>query len=221
MAAPTPVSDPASPGGAATKPRPRRSGKGFLGWKVWMRSVHLYTSLVGLAFALFFGFTGFVLNHGDALGLGERTWTSEEGQLDAGLAPLDRLTVVEGLRAQFGITAPLATFEVDPPEEPEELFLRFERAGEDVDVRVAVPSGEVVVERERGGLMDTLADVHKGERTGAVGSLLVDLAAILLMLFSLSGFALWLSLPKRRRAGLIALGGTLGLLAIAGAYLLG
>lgn len=210
--------------GAPTTPQPtptgrvraKGKGKGWLGWKVWMRTVHLYTSLVGLVFALFFGVTGFVLHHGDALGLGAKHQVHEEGQLTAGLEPVDELTVVEALRSQFGITAPVTEFQADP----DQLFVRFARPGEDVDAVVMLPDGAVEVDRERGGVLDALTDLHKGDRSGALGGLLVDAAAVLLIVFSLTGFALWLSLPKRRKTGLVALGLTLALVLAAGAKLL-
>ena len=104
--------------------------------------------------------------------------------------------------------------------DPEELRLRFSRPGEDTDVVIQRHDGAVRVDRERSGLLAAFTDIHRGKRSGTLGKLLVDATAILLISISLSGFVLWLTLPKRRRLGLAALVLTLGALATFGCYLL-
>lgn len=182
------------------------AGRGFLGWKVWVRTVHLYASLVGLVLLLFFGLTGFVLNHGDWFGVGEKTTDERTGQVTARLDPLDDLALVEELRARFDVRGGLVELHADEAE----VTLRFSRPGEDTDV-VVQRDGAVQLTCERGRLVDLLTDLHKGERGGAAGGLVVDAAALLLLTISLTGLALWWAMPRRRRAGLIALGVALAL----------
>lgn len=182
-------------------------GRGFLGWKVWVRTVHLYASLFGLCLLLFFGATGFVLNHEAWFGLGKPTVQERAGQVAARLEPLDDLALVEELRARFQVQGGL----VELRAEEAEVALRFSRPGEDTDVVVQRPGGAVTITCERGRLLDLLTDLHKGERSGTVGGLFVDAAALLLLTISLTGLALWLAMPRRRRAGLIALGLALAL----------
>lgn len=185
--------------GAAIGPA---ASRGLLGWKVWVRTLHLWASLFGLSLLLFFAATGFVLNHGEWFGLEKTVVDEREGPIAARLEPLDELALVEELRASLGVQGRL----IELRAEEEEIGLRFSRPGEDTDVTVTRADGTARVRRERGHLLDLLTDLHKGERGGAPGGLLVDAAALLLATISLTGLALWLAMPKRRRAGLIAIG---------------
>jgi hypothetical protein len=181
-----------------------------------LRSVHIYASLLGFVLALFFGVTGFMLNHDEWFELEATRDVRAEGSLPtAALDPLDRLAVVEYLRAEHGVRGGLSSFEVDPGE----LRLRFARPGDETDVMIDRRDGAIRLERELSGLAATLTELHKGDRSGSLGGLLIDLAAILLVLISLSGFLLWISLPKRRKLGIAALVFALGLLGISALYL--
>ena len=193
---------------AAAEPR-ARPGR----WKVWVRSVHLYASLFGLVGALFFGTTGFLLNHEAWFEV--PTVTREvEGALPSAVLP-DRepLAVVEAVRAEFELAGGLSAYEV----EDDLLRLRFERPGEVSDVEVE-RDGRLHLIQERSGLFQTLTDLHKGDGSGWLGKRLIDVTSLLLILISLSGLVLWLTLPKRRRLGLVALGFTAGLLLIFALY---
>lgn len=198
------MTEPASEAAAAPA-RPAR-------WPQVVRTVHLWASLFGLTLLLFFALTGFVLHHADWFGLGKTVTDEVEGTLEARLDPLDDLALVEELRARFGVAGALRELRADP----DEVTLRFVRPGEDTDVTVTVATRGVRVSRERGRLHDALTDLHKGERSGAAGALLVDAASLLLLVVSVTGLALWLAMPKRRKAGLIAIG-----LSLAGLFLLG
>lgn len=206
MSGPAPAVAPRPP----SKPKPKP-------WRIWVRTLHIYASLVGLALALFFGATGFVLNHEDWF-LAKAEPVVSEGRLSEGvLQGLEPLAVVEALRAEQGVAGALSSYE----EDSEELRLRFSRPGEDTDVVISRADGSLRIERERGGLAAALTDLHKGKRSGALGKLLVDATSILLISISLSGFVLWLTLPKRRRLGLFALLLTCGLLGVCGVYIFG
>lgn len=176
-------------------------GRGLLGWRVWVRTLHLYASLAGLGLLLFFALTGFALNHGDRLGLGKKQVDERAGRLEAALDPLDEQALLAELRAAHGVQGGL----VELRAEGAKVTLRFARPGEDTDVVVERPGGALRITREQGRVLDVLTDLHKGERGGTLGGLLVDATAILLLVISLTGLALWLSLPRRRRAGLVAI----------------
>ncbi|MGE0709640.1 MAG: PepSY-associated TM helix domain-containing protein [Planctomycetota bacterium] len=195
---------------AASGPRPRQGR-----WKPLVRTVHIYASLLGLVLTLFFGATGFVLNNEDLFGLGTPIRRSTTGRLPAEvLKQLDPLSVVETVREDYAINGALVTWEPDEVE----LRLRFSRPGEDTDVVIQRRDGALTVDRELGGLLVALGDLHRGKRSGSLGKLVVDATAILLITISLTGFVLWLTLPKRRKAGLAALALTAGLLLIVGLY---
>lgn len=199
------------------EPRPQAKPKRRQGaWKRWTRTVHVYASLLGLLLLLFFGLTGFVLNHEEWFALAR---ASEQGQatLRAELfVEPEPLALVEAVRARFGVRGALSVYQP----EGEQLRLRFERPGEETEVTLDLRSGAAQLYRQRGGLLAVLTDVHTGKTSGGLGALLIDAAALLLVLISFSGLLLWFTLPKRRALGALSLLVALGVLAIAGAYVL-
>lgn len=193
-----------------TSPPPARPAR----WPQWVRTLHLYTSLGGLVLMLFFGATGFLMHHEAWFGLGQTVTREQAGAVTARLDPLDDLALVEELRRTFHIEGALVDLKADP----DVYSLRFSSPGQDTDVWVTRPSGEVKVSTERGRLQDVLADLHKGNRVSGAGALLVDAGAVLLVTISATGLLLWVAMPKRRKAGLVALGLSLvGLVALGAA----
>ena len=60
-----------------SEPEPKQTKRRQGAWKRWTRTVHIYASLLGLLLLLFFGSTGFVLNHEEWFALAR---ASEQGQ---------------------------------------------------------------------------------------------------------------------------------------------
>ncbi|HBP19202.1 MAG TPA: peptidase [Planctomycetes bacterium] len=199
-----------------SEPEPKQTKRRQGAWKRWTRTVHIYASLLGLLLLLFFGSTGFVLNHEEWFALAR---ASEQGQATLPaelLSEPEPLALVEAVRARFDVRGALVVYEP----EGHELRLRFERPGEESDVTLDLRSGAAQLYRQRGGLLAVLTDFHTGKTSGGVGGLMIDAAAVLLVLISLSGLVLWFTLPKRRAMGALSLLVALGVLAIAGAYVL-
>ncbi len=191
------MTDSPAPAPAAAPAAPSRPSR----WPQWIRTIHLYASLTGLVLMLFFGATGFVMHHEDWFGLGQTVTSEQTGTVKAALEPLDDLALVEELRRTFHIDGALVDLKTDP-----DLYsLRFSLPGQDTDVWVTRPTGEVKVATERGRLQDVLADMHNGNRVNGAGALLIDAAALLLITISLTGLLLWVAMPRRRKAGLVAL----------------
>jgi hypothetical protein len=182
----------------------------------WSRTLHVYLTILALLLLLFFAATGFMLNHGDWFGLEEVQVATWEGQLPTALLqePLDRLAIVEKLRADFGATGALDSFE----EAEEELRIAFRGPGRQTDAVIQREDGDTHVVCESHGLMGHLTDLHRGQATGAAWSLIIDGFSILLLFVSLTGLVLWISLQRRRRLGLIIL--TLSFVVCAGVYLM-
>src|SRR5689334_9785315 len=99
------------------------------------RLAHLVTSMLGLMVLLFFGLTGLILNHPDWLNQDDYQEQIETGALPTRLLkrPLDKLLVVEYLRSEYAITAPLATYD---EENPEQLRMMFKAPGREVHVEI-------------------------------------------------------------------------------------
>jgi hypothetical protein len=175
------------------------------------RTLHIYFTMLVCLMLLFFGATGFMLNHADWFGLEAIRTGTREGTLSRTmLAPVDRLAVVEGLRAGVGAVGAVDSFEV----EEESLRIVFRRPGYRAEASVRRADGRVELSTEERGTAALLTDLHKGANAGKAWKWVIDGTAVLLVLGSLTGLILWISLPRRRAIGIVALlAGLLGSLA--------
>ena len=171
-------------------------------WIGVVRTLHIYLTLLSILLFLFFAATGFMLNHGEWFGLEEVVLEEQTGTIPHPmLTPLDRLGVVERLRAEFGATGALDAFE----EEDGTLLVVFQSPRRRTEVEIQRTDGMTHVTTEMRGTVAMLARLHTGEDAGEGWSWLIDGASLLLLLASLRGLTLWLTLPSRRRVGLAAL----------------
>lgn len=198
----------------------------------WLRWLHIYASMFGLAVTLFFSATGITLNHPDWFGEVERN-TVVEGEVDpswvavrtepdkpAGngdeapadpLAGVAKLELVEHLRKSFGVRGSMTEFGGDD----RECFVNFKGPGYSADATIDRKTGEFRLSKTQFGLVAVLNDLHKGRDSGPVWSALIDASAILLCFISLTGLGLIFFLKLRRSPGLaIAVLGTIAVFAI-------
>jgi len=177
------------------------------------RTLHIYLTMLVCLLLLFFGSTGFMLNHSDWFGLEAIRTRKREGTLPrAILVPLDRLAVVEGLRSDLGAVGAVDSFEA----EEESLRIVFRRPGLRAEAAVRLADGHVELTSEERGIAALLTDLHKGAYTGSDWKWVIDGTAVFLVLGSLTGLILWISLPRRRTLGILAL--SVGLLSSAATY---
>jgi hypothetical protein len=78
--------------------------------------------------------------------------------------------------------------------------------------------GKAEVENETRGFMGRLGDLHKGFDTGKVWFWTIDLAALLIIVSSLTGIVTLLALRARRRVGFTV--GALGVLTVFVIYMI-
>src|SRR5262245_4626433 len=130
----------------------------------WTRTLHIYLGVFALLALLFFAATGFMLNHGDWFGLVEAHTHTTEGDLPTEVLaePLDKLQIVERLRADYEAVGLVDSFEV----EETELRVVFKSPGHVVDVRMNRETGHVEAETESWGVVGRLTDLHRGKSTG-------------------------------------------------------
>jgi hypothetical protein len=178
------------------------------------RWLHIYLSLFGLAATLFFSATGLTLNHPDWFFANKERRESRKGTIEPswvrqaeGMSPpnakspgdVARLEIVEHLRAQERVRGALADFRVDELE----CTLTFKGPAYAADVLIDRETGAYELTETTFGLVALLNDLHKGRDSGQAWSIVIDVAAILLVLISLTGLILILYLKLRRRSGLI------------------
>ncbi len=193
-----------------------------------IRTLHLYSSMLMLVVMLFFTVTGITLNHQDWFSddqaselyetdlpepllrqLAVNGAQSGEEQSDAWIiaAPL-----IQWLRQEHGIRGQAINLDWDP----EERFLVIDtkRPGGYSLAEFDLATGRLTLERKNAGAIAILNDLHKGRHSGAIWQAFIDFSALVMLLFTLTGF--WLLLPqKKRRArlfGVCGLGTGLSLL---------
>lgn len=190
----------------------------------WVRLIHIYTSMLMLVIMLFFTATGLTLNH--------REWLPQAPPAEITELPLP----VELQSLTAWESAPMAQAEkvrrwlagghqmsgnqisYDWQSDERVLLIDVKRPGGYSLAEVLPEEKLVVLENQRYGVTAVLNDLHMGRYSGALWRAFIDLSAVLMLLFTLTG--LWLVLPqKKRRQRLLAISG-LGGVVMATGYLL-
>jgi hypothetical protein len=202
-----------SPVGPPPRTAPKRPGlKQKLA--VWMRWLHIYSSLFGLAVILFFSVTGLTLNHPEWMFGSVRNEQQISGEVPAVWVQKDReevakLEVVEHLRRQHGVRGFLEEFN----QEETECMVVFKGPGYSADAYIQRDDGKYELTLITEGWVAVMNDLHKGRNTGHTWSWVIDVSALVLIIISVSGLILLLYIKRRRLPGL-ALGALGAALAI-------
>jgi hypothetical protein len=171
----------------------------------WARTVHVYLTLFGFALLLFFAVTGFILNHEDWFGLDEPHKHERTGTMPVRfLKPLDKLAVVEALRADYGAVGALDSIKEDA--DGQRVLAVFKAPGRQIEAEIECDDGKTVVTHESRGALGMLTDMHRGKSSGAAWGLVIDAVSILFVIVSLTGLILWSSLRSRGKHGLLTIG---------------
>ena len=173
----------------------------------YSRLAHIWLSIVMLLVLVFFSITGIFLNHPD--------WFEAEPQetitraVFAG-SPLEleseelpaELTAF--IRQELGVEPADGEIEVDI----DLLFVEIKQPGVSTSVEIDLITGEAEAITTQRGLIATLNELHKGRNAQMLWIWLLDVSAVLVVLFSISG--LILLIPNRRIAA-ITVGSVVGL----------
>ena len=95
----------------------------------------------------------------------------------------------------------LSDFEVDE----DELVVEFRKPGRATEALIYRDDGYMTVDVEIEGIVASMTQLHQGKRSGNVGSLMIDLVALILTITAVGGLTLWTTLPARRSVGLASL----------------
>ena len=114
---------------------------------------------------------------------------------------------MEHLRQADGVRGALTDFRVDDSQ----CAVSFKGPGYTADAFIDRSSGKYELTETRLGFGAIVNDLHKGRDAGPVWKLMIDIAAVLMTLVSMSGMVLIFFLQKRRVPGLMlfAAGGLL------------
>ena len=173
-----------------------------------IRWLHIYLSMVSFTALMFFAVTGITLNHPTWLGADKQSVRDASGEIKeewlAG-AP-NQLEIAEHLRSDQKLRGRVVQFEVGELD----CMIVFKSPGYAADIMLDRQTGKYQLTETSSGWVSIMNDLHKGRDSGSGWSLLIDVSAIMMILVSISGFALLLYLKLRRVAGLLtALAGTI------------
>jgi hypothetical protein len=160
--------------------------------------------MVSFALVFFFAVTGLTLNHADKFGDQVHT-EQEKGKLNPhwvntpDTLKIAKLEMVEYLRNRHGIKAALSDFRIDDAQ----IGVSFKGPGFAADAFIDRTTGAYDLTKTSAGFVGIINDLHKGRDTGPVWSVVIDIAAILMTLVSLTGMILLLFIRRKRFSGLI------------------
>jgi len=180
----------------------------------WGLLVHIYISMAGFTLALLFAVTGLTLNHQD-FGWSEPRVVTSSITIDENLVSNpDQAALEKFIREKLGIRSPATDYH----EDPDEIQITFAAPGKRTVVTINRADGSGTLEKEQRGFLATLDDLHKGSDAGNVWYWTIDIAALLLVVSSLTGMVTLLALRARRRGGFIV--GALGILMVIMIYVI-
>ena len=170
------------------------------------RTTHLWhwiSAAVCFAALTLFTITGITLNHASAIGAQPRV-DSGTGQLpdhlqaqlrtQADAAEPDAAEFIEWAEGAFHLSLRGATAEW----QDEELYLSAPGPGRDAWMSIDRASGAVKYESTDRGWVAYFNDLHKGRNTGIAWTIFIDIVAIAVLFFSLTGLVLlWLQAGQR------------------------
>jgi uncharacterized protein len=164
----------------------------------WSRTIHVYLSIALLIVLVFFSITGITLNHAETMTAEPETEVITLDSLPD--LPLDDNGMIINspelaayVREQFGIRLEFADLIIEEPY----ITIEYDGPGLQALVEIDQGFGEVYAETTRYGLIAVLNDLHKGRYTHIVWNALIDISAIILVIFSMAGFVLLL--PNKYR----------------------
>jgi hypothetical protein len=174
------------------------------------RWLHIYLSMVSFAIVFFFAVTGLTLNHADKFVKNHAI--TEKGKMNAAWTnstdtnKIDKLHIVEYLRETHRIRAAVGDLWIDD----NEIRVPFRGPGFAADAFINRNNGTYELTSTSTSFIGFINSLHQGRDTSPVWSVVIDVAAILLTLVSLTGMVLLLYLKKKRFSGLLV--AALGLL---------
>ena len=170
-----------------------------------IRWLHTYISLVTLLIVLFFSITGLTLNHTEwsTGGVTERQVTGNVNVSWLAPSAPDKLNIAEKLREDHSLRGHVDEIRIDD----RECTVMFKAPGYAADAFIDVKTGQYNMTIVEEGRLAVMNDLHKGRHSGKLWGVLIDAAAILLTIISLSGLGLLFFLKRIRTAGLVVVAG--------------
>ena len=172
------------------------------------RALHIYLSTALFFLLILFCVSGVILNHIDWLE-GDKnngqinqplpTSLISKAQLNPdNLAPL--FTDIETyLAKQYGLTQPKS---IDWEKQDALVMLDYPLPAGFAFAELDFISGELNLDYQTGGVLSLIGDLHKGRYTGEAWSWVIDISAVLMVLFAITGMIILFQNRKKRLVGI-------------------
>jgi hypothetical protein len=157
------------------------------------RFIHVYVSMALLTLMIFFSITGVTLNHPEWFADNQADVTEADFIMPAELlAPKNEGNLLNFLIQENYLNGNRLSIE----REDGELFITDKGPGAYLSLTIDLNSGDTYKEATDYGYWALLNDLHKGRNSGLFWRFIIDLSAVLMIVFSLTGFIL--ALAQRR-----------------------
>ena len=158
---------------------------------------------------IFFSVTGVTLNHLEWISSKKepQLWQGQVDQivLDEFRPPATDL-LLEWMGTKHSLTA---ASNIEWDEDAQEVLLDYPFPAGYAYVIVNVTDGHYSIDFQNGSFWQILNDLHKGRHAGQAWSWLIDISALFMLLFSITGLIiLWQNRPKRKLGITLTLLGT-------------
>lgn len=187
--------------------RKKKHSKALRQFFSWARLLHIYISTALFTLLMFFCLTGYFLNHLKTFG-----GTAKDGSIEvqlpqgvveslkAGAETLEVKPLNDWLFHRYNLRT-LNSVEFD--REMNELFVDFNLPAGFATAIVNLEDGEMLLDYRRGNTLAIWNDLHKGRNSGEVWSWVIDISALLMVLFAITGVVILFQLKKQRKTGLL------------------
>jgi len=175
----------------------------------YTRLIHIYTSTLLFGLLVFFCVTGITLNH---------RWYGHEDSVSIQEIDLSEDLIVDwkisGIKDWYPDISEISNFirvnyelpqahSVDIDKEVGEILLDYKVPAGFATVTIVAPERLMIIEREKGSTIGVLNDLHKGRHSGQFWFWLIDLSAVLMTIFGITGMIILFQGKKNRCSGLI------------------
>lgn len=180
------------------------------------RLIHVYLSTFLFSLLVLFAATGITLNHrwyDSKSNIESRSSHSiSQSQLTQWSLEMDEKTessswnpdltkITEYISHQFGL--PLAS-DIEIDREYREILLNYKVPAGYATVTIAGSEKQIILEKEKGSFFGVINDLHKGRYSGISWSWLIDISAILMIIFSVTGLIILFQGKKYKKIGIIS-----------------
>lgn len=176
--------------------------------QLWARRLHVYISMALLLVVLFFSITGITLNRPELFVSNEPHTETQEITIplellhskNALFVP-DQARLIDYVTQQASLSGMPSALQIFSDIEDDillegEISLDYKGPGYNATVFIDMLSRQAVIETTQYGLIAVLNDLHKGRNSGEVWRWFIDITALLMIFFVITGVCLLV--PKKK-----------------------